>query len=201
MLRILELLALLAPLLSGALLVRYRRRSRAAFAWGMLGCALAALASGVSLVSVRTSVLTGYRSGGGLAEVLEQLDRWAWLRFGLLLAAAGLLVVAALVDRDGAPRPLGWIAAGLLSGLLGVVVRGAPVPVTDHESLRVVLVTAKETVEAALLGVAVLLLAVAAVAHRPADHPREADRAEPTELARRAGMAAWRLYTDSRRAR
>ncbi|WP_162802990.1 hypothetical protein [Ornithinimicrobium avium] len=201
MFRVLELLALLAPVLAGALLLRYRRRSRAAFTWGMVGCLLAALASGVSMVAVRTSVMSSYRTGGDAMDVLAQLGWWAWLRFALLVLAAVLLIVAALVDRGGDPRPVGWIAGGLLAGLLGVAVRGVEVPVPDHEGLGVVLVMMKETLEAALLGLSVLLLAVAAVAHRPPAHADDAGRAEPTELARRAGVAAWRLYTDTRRTR
>ena len=201
MFRVLELLALLAPVLAGALLLRYRRRSRSAFTWGMLGCVLAALASGVSMVAVRTSVMSSYRTGGDATDVLAQLGSWAGLRFALLVLAAVLLVVAAVVDRGGGPRPVGWIAGGLLAGLLGVAVRGVEVPVTDHEGLGVVLEMMKETLEAGMLGIAVLLLAVATVAHRPPGHADDAGRAEPTELARRAGVAAWRLYTDSRRTR
>ncbi|WP_147918255.1 hypothetical protein [Ruania zhangjianzhongii] len=197
MLRIIELLGLLAPVAAGVLLVRYRRRSRAAFGWGIAGCVVAALASGIGVIGERASLATALGSGGGMAGVLEQMGSWAWLRFLFLVVAVALLVVAALVDRPDRSRPMGWILGGLVFGVLGVVTRAVDIPIEGHEGLTVVVELLMEAVEAALLGLGVLLLAVAAVAHRaPAD-----SQPEPTELARRAGMAAWRLYSTYRGSR
>ena len=197
MLRIIELLGLLAPIVAGALLLRYRRRSRAAFAWGITGCVLAAVASGVGLVGTRASLATTLGSGGGMNGVLDQMGAWAWLRFLFLVAAVAVLVIAALVDRPDGHRPTGWILGGVVLAVLAVAVRAVEVPATDREWLGIMIELLMEAVEAALLGLGVLLLAVAAVANRASADSRP----EPTELARRAGMTAWRLYNDYRGSR
>jgi len=198
MLRIIELLGLLAPVAAVVLLVLYRTRSRSAFLLGLAGSLVAALATAVGLVSERASLVAAMSSGGGMSEMLEQLDRWAWARFGLLVLGAALLVAAALVDRAEQRAPLGWIAGGLLLAVLGVAARGLDVPVPGHDGLEMVLGFVIEAVEAALLGVGILLLAVAAVAHRPGRAGASDRRPEPTDLARRAGVAAWRLYRGHR---
>lgn len=197
MLRIIELLGLLAPIGAVVLLVHYRRRSRAAFGWGIAGCLLAALASGIGVIGHQASVATGLSSGAGVDGVLDQMGTWAWARFLILVLATGLLVVAALVDRPHRNRPMGWILGGLALGVLGVLTRVLDLPIEGHEGLTVVVEILLEAVEAALLGLAVLALAVAAVANRSGTDSRP----EPTDVARRAGMAAWRLYNDYRGSR
>lgn len=194
MFRIIELLGLLAPVAAGILLIRYRQRSRTAFGWGITGCVLAALASGIGVVGERASVVLGLGSGAGVDGMLEQMGTWAWVRFLLLVVGVALLVVAALVHRREGHRPTGWIVGGVVLAAVGVGVRALAAPDIDREWLTVMVELGMETVEAALLGLGVFLLAVAAMANRagPDTHP------EPTVLARRAGMAAWHLYTTYR---
>ena len=178
-------------------MIRYRGRSRAAFRWGIVGCSLALLAAGIGVVAERASFALGLGSGAGMDGVLEQMDTWAWVRFLLLVAGVALLVVAALVDRPEGHGPTGWILSGTVLAAISVVVRTLGAPVTDREWLTVMIELGMEAVEAALLGLGVLLLAVAATAHRAGvdSHP------EPTVLARQAGMTAWRLYNTYRGSR
>src|SRR5699024_6670521 len=166
MFRIIELVGLLAPVAAGILLIRYRRRSRTAFGWGITGCVLAALASGIGVVGERASVVLGLGSGAGVDGMLEQMGTWAWVRFLLLVVGVALLVVAALVHRREGHRPTGWIVGGVVLAAVGVGVRALAAPDTDREWLTVMVELGMETVEAALLGLGVFLLAVAAMANR-----------------------------------
>src|SRR5690625_5876605 len=114
MFRIIELLGLLAPVAAGILLIRYRQRSRTAFGWGITGCVLAALASGIGVVGERASVVLGLGSGAGVDGMLEQMGTWAWVRFLLLVVGVEILVVVALVDRRDGHRTTGRIIGGVL---------------------------------------------------------------------------------------
>lgn len=192
MFRVLELLGLLAPLAGAVLLLRYRRRSRPAVAWGMVACALGLLASGLGAIGLRASVLSAYRAGTGVEGVLEALGSWTALRLGLLALAGAVLVVAALVDRRTAP-PLGWIAGGLVILVTGLGVHLLePDMGAGHERLSRIVDVLVEMLQAGLLGIGFLVLCVAAIA----DRPSEDGRPEPADLLRRAGRAAWRLYSD-----
>ncbi len=202
MLHIIEVLGLLAPVAALALLVHYRDRSRPAFAWGLAGGLLGLLGSAAGLVATRASIAGALTAGGGLAESVALLGTWGMVRLGLLLAAVATLVVAALVDRARRRRPLGWVVGGVLLAVLGLVLGGVEPEVPGHEGVTMLLELLLEAVQAALVGVAVLLLAVAAVAHRDpgggAGGGGQDSRPEPTELARSLGMAAWRVYADHR---
>lgn len=193
MIRVLELLALLAPLAAAALLIRYRDRSRQAFVWGIAGCVLGVAASALGLVSSRASVVGALVADEGTSGILERIDTWALVRFVLLLVACALLVIAAVVDRGDRRAPGGWLLAGLVLVAGSIALHGAdPALRFDHERLGRILVFVLEAVEVGLLGGGVLVLAVAAVARRPAAD----DLPEPTDLARRMGTAAWRFYAD-----
>src|SRR5690625_3907665 len=137
MFRIIELLGLLAPVAAGILLIRYRQRSRTAFGWGITGCVLAALASGIGVVGERASVVLGLGSGAGVDGMLEQMGTWAWVRFLLLVVGVALLVVAALVHRREGHRPTGWIVGGVVLAAVGVGVRALAAPGIRSEERRV----------------------------------------------------------------
>lgn len=188
MLRLLDLVGLLAPLLGAVLLVRYRRRSRAAFALGAVACAAGLAASAIGLLNVRLSVAAAVAAGEGLDAVLERMDGWAVARFALLVVAGGLLVVASIVDRRGR-RPVGWIASGALLLLAGIALHAVAVDLgPDRPRLTTIASMLLEVAQTGLLGLGLLVLCVAAVANRPAVD----GRAEPSELASRVAGAAWR---------
>jgi len=194
-LRIVELLGLLAPVAGGILLFLYRRRSMLAFTWGVVACVLGLIASGMGLIGVRFSIVSAYRSDSGVDGVLEMLDVWILLRFGLLFVAGLVLVIAAIVDRESKP-PISWITVGLavmVSGLGAHFIE--PDLGAGHERLGRILAVFIEIIQHGLLGVGFLILCVAAMANRPDDD----DRIEPTELFRNVGGAAWRSYLDIRR--
>lgn len=194
MLRILEVIGLIAPLIGVVLLVLYRKRSRPAFAWGMAGSVLGILASLIGLLGKRLSIASAYLADEGLASVLEQMETWATLRFCLLVAAGALLSVAAMVDREG-KRPTAWLVGGLALMAVSAVIHFIGVDLgVEHQRLQTILTILVEVAEVGLLGAGLLLLTVAVVAYRPGDD----GRTDPADLAQRAGSAAWRLYTANR---
>jgi hypothetical protein len=194
MLRILELAGLLSPVLGAALLIAYRRRSAAAFGWGLTACVLGVLASAIGVLAPRLSALDAALAGAGLEGVLARMDAWAVAQYGLLLVACALLIVAARVDRERG-TPLGWMIAGLALVAGGVVASFAHVDLgSEHERLTTIVAILIGTVEVAAMGLGFLALCVAAVAHRAHDDGRQ----EPAELARRLASTAWRTYTETR---
>lgn len=194
MFRILEIVGLLAPVVGSVLIVRYRRRSRIAFAWAAIACAAALAASAIGVFSGRVSVAAAIVADEGIGGVLERMDGWALARFVLLLVAGGLLVVAALADRRER-RPSGWIAAGILALLAGIALHLVVLDAgADRPRLTAILGVLLEIAQTGLLGVGFLLLCVAAIAHRPSDD----GRAEPAEVATRLGAAVLRRATAAR---
>ncbi|WP_087484207.1 hypothetical protein [Brachybacterium massiliense] len=195
MARLIELVGLLAPVAGIALLLVHRRRSRAAFAWGMLGCLLGLIASGIGLGQLRWSLLAAVRADSGTAGVMDSLETWTLLRFGLMLLAGAILVIASLVDRRGR-RPTGWIIGGaaVMAAGIGLQLVGVELG-AEHERLVRILLVLREIVQAGLLGAGFLVLCAAAVSHRPG----AGGRREPTDQLRSAGAAAWRFYRESRR--
>ena len=143
MLRILELAGLLSPVLGAALLIAYRRRSAAAFGWGLTAC------------------------------VLARMDAWAVAQYGLLLVACALLIVAARVDRErGTPlgwmiAGLVLVAGGVVASFAHVDLG------SEHERLTAIVAILIGTVEVAAMGLGFLALCVAAVAHRAHDDGRQ----------------------------
>lgn len=195
MVRVLELIALLAPIAGAIVLIRYRKRSRPAFVCGIFACVMGLVASGIGLFGQRFSIVSAFTAGDGAAGVMERLDSLTLIRFGLLVAAGALLVVAALIDRRGA-KPVGWISGGLLLLGAGIGLHFLSIDMGEgHERLMMIVGVLVEVAQAALLGAGFLVLCVAAVAHRAGNDGRR----DPSELAARLGARAWRLYSDSRR--
>ncbi|GAA4283583.1 hypothetical protein GCM10022261_11140 [Brevibacterium daeguense] len=190
MLRLLELIGLVAPVVGGVLLFRYRGRSGAAFGWGMAACVLGLLSSGIGLSGQRLSIVAAFLAGDGTAGVLELMDGWALLRFALLFTAGLLLVVAALVDRRGA-APLWWLIPGALLVVAGVGLHFVHVDLgADHERLTAIATVLLEILENGTLGLGFLVLCCAAVAHREGNDALP----EPAVLARSAGATIWQVY-------
>lgn len=195
MFRVLEVVGLLAPLGGGVLLYLYRKRSRRAFTWGTVACVLGIAASGIGFFGTRISITSAFMGSEGIEGVLARLDMWALIRFGLLVAAGVLLVVAALADRQR-DRPVSWIVTGfiLMGGGAGMHFVSLDMG-SEHERLSAIVGMVIEIAQAGLLGAGFLVLCIAAIAHRPGTDGHR----EPTELAARLGTGAWRIYSESRR--
>ncbi len=197
MLRLLELAGLLAPVIGAVVLIVYRRRSRAAFAWGLAACLIAVVASGLGVIAPRLSVLSAVLADSGVEGVLTRMDAWAALQFGLLLVACALLIVAARVDREHG-TPLGWVIGGVALVAVGVVASLVHLDLgSAHERLTTIVAVLIGAVQLAAVGLGFLALCVAAVAHRPGDDGHQ----EPAQLARRLATALWRLSTQARESR
>lgn len=194
MLRLFEFLGLAAPIAGGVLLFFNRGRSIPAFAWGAAGCVTALVASAIAMLA-RWQAIQGIATDGVWSEVLEGAEVWVMLRFGLLVIAGALLVIAATVDRNGGP-PFSWLAAGLLMMAIGALAHFVTIDLgAEHEGLTVIAGLAIEAAEFGLLGLGILLLCIAAVTRRPGLD----GRSDPAELARRIGSTAWRMYSGTRR--
>lgn len=195
MLRVVEIIGLLAPIGGAVLLFLYRKRSRIAYAWGIIACLLGVAASGIGLFGLRLSILGAIETDAGVTGVVQRMDSWTLLRFALLVLATGLLVIAASVDRHKT-RPVRWMLSGIALTILGVGVQFVVVDLgSQHQRLTAIVGVALEIAQAALLGLGFLVLCIAAVAYREGRDGRQ----EPTRLAARIGSTMWRLYTDSRR--
>lgn len=195
MFRVLEVLGLLAPLGGAVLLYLYRKRSRPAFAWGTIACIMGIAASGIGLFGARVSITSAFMASEGIEGALERLDMWALVRFGLLMAAGVLLVVAALADRQR-DKPVSWIVTGLILMGGGVGMHFVSLDMGgEHERLTLIVGMFIEMAQAGLLGAGFLAFCIAVIAHRPGTDGRR----DPTELAARVGTTAWRIYADSRR--
>lgn len=194
MVRIAELLALMAPVAGVWLLVAYRRRSPAAFGWGLAACGLWLAAAAITLWGTRSAIVAVVRDDASVVDALQSVGPWEAARVTLLAAAAVLLVVAALVDRSG-KRPVGWLMGGAMIVVLGAALGGAEIDMSasSHRWERILGVLV-QAVAPGVLAAGLLVLCFAVMVHRGGDD----GRTEPAELARRAGSAAWRMYTSSR---
>lgn len=195
MFRVLEVVGLLAPIGGAVLLLFYRKRSQPAFACGITACAAGVVASGIGVFGTRISIASAFAADEGIEGVVERLDSWTPIRFGLLVVAGALLVIAALIDRQGT-KPVAWIVGGLLLMGAGLGLNFVTVDVgSEHERLTEIAGMLIEIAQAAVLGVGFLALCLAAIAYRPGSDGRR----DPTELAAHVGMTAWRIYSESRR--
>ncbi|MCF2586473.1 hypothetical protein [Brevibacterium sp. UCMA 11752] len=203
MFRILELVGLLAPAAGVVLLVIYRRRATVGAGWGIAGCVVALLASGVGIADTR---LAAIGSLGG-ATFVEQLHGWTLGRFGLLTLAVALLLIGAAAGRKqtahstshgvGSARPTAsrtvtmLVITGLALSTIGIVMQFVPIDLgNDHEGLTEIIGLLMETVEFALIGAGVLALSFAIVT----DRPRSDSLPDPDDWLKRSALGVHRLY-------
>jgi len=213
MIRILELVGLLAPLAGLALLIVYRRTTpRASLVLALSGCALAMLGVLVGFLGRRALPL-GSLHGGGFAGMADLMSQVSLLRLALLGVAAALLAVAALQGRPGRARRSGratalpWLAAGAVLLGIGLVVT---VPVTgleheltgrDHEGLALLAGLIGETVEFATLGLGILALTVAVTTGRRSEDAGTGRRSsrDPAVIVVDTARSAWATFRTLRR--
>lgn len=196
MLRVLEVAGLVGPVLGGVVLFVYRDRFRPALMWGTIACVLALASLLLGVFGDRVSIAGVLVSGRGIDEAWASASLVFLVRLVLLLVASGVLVIAALVGRDGR-SPVGWIAAGVVTMAAGVGLHFIEVDFGgEHRGLAAMAEMMVEVVEIGLVGIGFLVLCVAVVAKRPVG---DSGRADPAELARDLAARAWRAYTDGRR--
>ena len=164
--KIIELLGMLAPFIGLVLLWRHRRRAPLPAALGMVGAALAGIGSVAAFLGEKTI----WFDLSDADRTIESLEGWALVRFALVGSGLVLLLLAALLGR-GRPVPRYPLAAGgLVATGLGTAMRFVHLDLEGvHGFLRVAVVMALDTVQFGLLGLGVLLLAVAAVSGRDED--------------------------------
>lgn len=203
MFRILELVGLLAPVAGIVLLVVYRRGATGA-GWGVVGCVLALVASGIGIADTR---LAAVGSLGG-ASFGEQLSGWTVGRFVVLALAVALLLIGAAAGRRptvrnsprGAAAPAGppanrtvtaLMIVGVALSAIGIVVQFVPIDLgVDHAGLTEVIGLLMETVEFALIGAGVFALCLAIVT----DRPRSGSLPDPGDWLKRSAVGVHRLY-------
>lgn len=196
MLRVLEVVGLLAPLVGVVALVMYRRRLGVALGWGIAGCLCALAGSAVSLIGPRVALLSAVTGDGGMADLLERLGGWVLARFALLLASVVLLLIASVSGSRRRGLPVEWLLPGLLLVGLGVAMHFVHPDVSpEHQRLGVIIDLLLEAVQFGLLGLGILGLCGAVVARRTADGDT---LREPGELLRAGASGAMRLYARSR---
>lgn len=195
MVRVLEVVGLLAPLIGVVVLVCYRRRIGVALPWGVLGCLCAVAGSAVSLIGPRAALLAAVLTDGGLADILDGLTNWVLIRVSLLLVSVALLLVAATRGPRDRGTPVEWMLPGLALTALGAALHFVHLDLgAGHENLNWIADLLVETVQFGLLGLGVLALCGAVVARRDSDD----ELREPGELLRVGVSSAMRLYARSR---
>lgn len=204
MVRILELIGLLAPLVSIALLIVSRRGTpRTSLAFGVSGCGLAMASVLVGFLGARALPLAA-AGDGGLDAMADLLSATSLIRLGLLGGAVLLLTLAALRRREDFSPTVPWLVAAAILLLLGLLVK---VPVVelehlliarDHEGLALVAALVGDSVEFGALGLGVLALAVAVTTGRRGSGSDRQGRDSAT-LVTDSARSAWTAYRALRR--
>lgn len=194
MLRVLELLGLLGPVVGLVLLVLWRKRvSAQPMIVAVVGAVIAVGASGLAVLGERAIWLGGSE---GVMERFETVSLWRWI---VLMVAVVALSVAVLIGRAAGERPIGWLAMGWLLFLLGFGANlgtGAAVRGLDQGSEHGLASLAQivgDTVQFAAVGLAIVVLCVGVAARRTGGGSDAG--AEAMELAGRA----WRAYRGMQR--
>ncbi|MGO2047002.1 MAG: hypothetical protein ACTH2X_07120 [Brachybacterium tyrofermentans] len=200
MIRVLELLGLLAPFAGLALLVVCRRSMPpVAMTFGVTGCLFAALSSLVGLIGKR-ALPFGALEGGGAEGMSNLLGTASVLRLGLLAAAIAMLTVAALTGRSDRRPTLPWLTAAVVLLMFGLLVT-IPAAELEHlmtlhdrSGLALVVALLGETVEFGALGLAILALTIAVTTRRR--DPSEGR--DSTVMVADTARAAWTAYRSLR---
>ena len=203
MFRILELVGLLAPVAGIVLVVVYRRRAMGSAGWGIAGCVVALLASGIGIADTRLAAIWSLRG----ADFGEHLHRWIVGRFVLLGIAVVLLLIGASTRRRqtahialhsaASANPTAsravttLIITGVALSAIGILVQFVPINLgVDHEGLTKILGLLIETVEFALIGAGVFALCLAIVT----DRPHSDSLPDPGDWLKRSALGTHRLY-------
>ncbi|MGN7978588.1 hypothetical protein ACTJJ4_13510 [Microbacterium sp. 22195] len=163
--KIIGLVGMLAPLAALAVLIVHRRRAPLPAAIGMAGAALASLGTVAEFLSERAAWL----GSDGMEGVLERLEGWGLLRFGLVAGGLVLLLVAVCVGPGRAVPRFPLALGGATAAALGIAMRLMPLDLGDLEgATRFFAVMALDTLQFGLLGAGILLVAIAVVSGRDA---------------------------------
>jgi len=161
--KIIGLIGMLAPLAALAVLIVHRRRAPLPAAIGMTGALLASLGTVAEFLSARVAWL----GGEGMHGVLERLEGWGLIRFGLVAGGLLLLLIAACLGPGRAVPRFPLALAGAIAATLGIAMRLMPVDLDDLDgAMRFFATMALETAQFGLLGAGTLLVAIAVVSGR-----------------------------------
>jgi len=186
MVKVVELLGLLAPVVGAVILILYRRRAPGAVAVGLVGCVAAGAASVAGLVGSRAI----FFGGGGVEGMTHRVEGWGILRLSLVAVGLVLLIVAGCMGRHVSRAWVPLLASGAVAVVVSTALRLVPSEIVGERGLSLLLAMVLETVQFGILGLGVLVLSVAVVSSRPVHD----ERPEPTALAGRVASAAWRSY-------
>lgn len=192
MLKLMEIVGMLAPVAGIVVLFWYRRRAPRAVVLGILGALFAVAASAVEFIGGRAA----YFGGGGLEDIYERVEQWSLLRLALLLAGVVLLTIAALVGAAEGRRTRGaLVAVGVTAAAIGTALGAVTVDIhAEHEFVNFLIPMVVEAAQFALLGAGVFVLSIAVVSRRPSDDGRK----DPLTQARRAATTLWDSYRRTR---
>lgn len=201
MLRIIELVGLIAPLAALAVIIVYRHGVPKRATWlAVIGCLFTGASVAVSFIGEHTIIL-GAMHGGDIEGIRELAGLITLIRFVVLLLGVLGLAVAAVSNRRDSRSPIGWLTGGIGLVLVGVIVGvviSAVENATGHsgdEGIAVVVTILGEAVEFAALGLGTLALSIAVVTRRSG---ADENRRDPAELAMGAARTAWTAYRSRR---
>lgn len=181
MIKIVELVGTLAPVVVLVFLFVHRRRAPLPVGIGMTGALLAGAGSLTELISSRVV----WFGNGGVEGAFERLEGWGMLRFALVISGIVLLVIAALTGPGRTMPRIPLAIGGIIIAAAGCGLRFVHIHLDDPDHVALVSM-AIEIVQFAVLGVAVLMLGLAVVSGRD-DGPEPLRQA--TAIARRAAHA------------
>lgn len=192
MLKLMEIIGMLAPVAGIVVLFWYRRRAPRAVLLGILGALFAAAGSVVAFIGGRVA----YFGGGGLAGIFERVEHWALVRLVLLLAGVTLLSIVAFIGPHEGRRTRGaLVAVGVAAAAIGTALGAVTVDIhAEHEFVNFLIPMLVETAQFALLGAGVFILSVAVVSRRPSGDGRK----DPLSQARQVATTLWGAYRDAR---
>lgn len=192
MLKLMEIIGMLAPVAGIVVLFWYRRRAPRAVLLGVLGALFAAAGSVVAFIGGRAA----YFGGGGLEGIFERVEQWTLIRLALLLAGVVFLSIAAFVGpSEGRSTRGALVAVGVTAAGIGAALGAVTIDIhAEHEFVNFLIPMIVETAQFALLGAGVLILSIAVVSRRPSDDGRK----DPLTQARQLATALWGAYRDAR---
>ncbi len=165
MFKVIGLVGTLAPVVVLVFLFVHRRRAPLPAGLGMIGAALAGVGSLAEFVSSRTV----WFGDDGAEDMVQRIEAWDLLRFGVVVGGLVLLVVAALIGPGRTVPRIPLAVGGMIVAALGCAMRFVHPDLADADgTVRVLATMAIGTVQYGLLGLGILLVGIAVVSGRDA---------------------------------